>query len=102
MNGRCHEGACPHQGAAPNEPQPDAGRRAVKSAPVALCCVVLLRGYQYFISPLFPPSCRYTPTCSQYAVEAVQRYGAVRGLYLAARRILRCHPFGGGGYDPVK
>ncbi len=104
MNCRCHEEevACRDKGAGPDERQPGAGRPAVKSAPVALCCVVLLRGYQYFISPLFPPSCRYTPTCSQYAVEAVQRYGAVRGLYLAVRRILRCHPFGGGGYDPVK
>ncbi|HFQ88474.1 MAG TPA: membrane protein insertion efficiency factor YidD [Desulfobulbus sp.] len=64
--------------------------------------VVLFRGYQCFVSPLFPATCRYTPTCSQYAIEAVARYGAIRGLYLAVRRILRCHPFARGGYDPVK
>lgn len=64
--------------------------------------LILLKGYKYIISPLFPPSCRYTPTCSQYAVEAVCKYGALRGLYLAVLRILRCHPFARGGYDPVK
>ena len=57
--------------------------------------------YQKFISPLTPPACRYTPTCSQYAVEAIQKYGPFKGLWLAIRRILRCHPWGGHGYDPV-
>lgn len=66
------------------------------------CCVALLRGYKQFISPFFPPSCRYTPTCSQYAIDAVQKHGVMRGLLLAMRRILRCHPFAGSGYDPVK
>ncbi len=65
-------------------------------------CLLLVKGYQYIISPLFPPCCRYTPTCSEYAVEAVTRYGAVRGMWLAICRILRCHPFVRGGYDPVK
>ena len=65
-------------------------------------CLLLVKGYQYIISPLFPLCCRYTPTCSEYAVEAVTRYGAVRGMWLAICRILRCHPFVRGGYDPVK
>lgn len=61
----------------------------------------LIRVYQLFLSPLFPASCRYTPTCSAYAVEAIERHGVVRGSWLAARRIARCHPFRPGGHDPV-
>ena len=61
----------------------------------------LIRGYQLVISPLLPPSCRYLPTCSDYTLEAVVRHGPVTGAWLALRRILRCHPFGGSGYDPV-
>ncbi|MDR1584639.1 MAG: membrane protein insertion efficiency factor YidD [Prevotellaceae bacterium] len=57
--------------------------------------------YRYAISPLKPASCRYTPTCSQYAVEAVKKHGVIKGVWLAAKRILRCHPWGGSGYDPV-
>lgn len=57
--------------------------------------------YKVAISPLTPPSCRYTPSCSTYAVEAIRKHGPLRGLYLAVRRILRCHPWGGSGYDPV-
>ena len=60
-----------------------------------------LRFYKRRISPLLPPACKYTPTCSEYAMQAVERYGAVYGGYLAARRLLRCHPFAQGGYDPV-
>jgi putative membrane protein insertion efficiency factor len=60
-----------------------------------------VRFYRAFISPLTPPSCRYDPTCSAYAMEALERHGAVRGSWLAVRRILRCHPWGGSGYDSV-
>lgn len=61
----------------------------------------LIRCYRTFISPLFPPSCRYQPTCSMYAIQAIEKFGVVRGGYLATRRILRCNPFGSSGYDPV-
>ncbi len=61
----------------------------------------LLRVYKRWISPSFPPSCRYLPTCSEYAMEAVERYGAWRGGMMAAWRVLRCHPFAKGGLDPV-
>lgn len=60
-----------------------------------------IRFYQRALSPLKPPSCRFAPTCSAYAVEAIQRHGAGRGSWLALRRILRCHPFNEGGFDPV-
>ncbi len=60
-----------------------------------------IRGYQRFISPVLPPSCRFTPSCSQYALEAVAKYGALKGGWLAARRLARCHPFNPGGYDPI-
>jgi putative membrane protein insertion efficiency factor len=71
-----------------------------KNLPRALP-LALIRLYQYCISPLFPPCCRFTPTCSAYAYEAIARFGVVRGSYLAIRRLLRCHPFHAGGYDPV-
>ncbi|WP_338055032.1 membrane protein insertion efficiency factor YidD [Sulfobacillus harzensis] len=61
----------------------------------------LIRVYQRYVSPMTPPSCRYVPTCSQYAVESVSKYGALKGSWLAIRRISRCHPFHEGGYDPV-
>lgn len=57
--------------------------------------------YRYCISPLKPASCRFTPTCSEYALQALRKYGPVKGGYLALKRILRCHPWGGHGYDPV-
>lgn len=63
--------------------------------------LLLIRFYQRFISPMFPPSCIYTPTCSQYAYEAISKYGLFRGGGMAARRLLRCHPWGRGGHDPV-
>ena len=63
--------------------------------------IFLIRFYQVCISPLKPPSCRFTPTCSQYAIEAFRRHGPIKGMYLTVRRLLRCHPWGGSGYDPV-
>lgn len=63
--------------------------------------LALIRFYQRRISPLFPPCCRFTPTCSQYALEAIQVHGAAKGVFLALKRILRCNPLFPGGYDPV-
>jgi putative membrane protein insertion efficiency factor len=63
--------------------------------------LLLIRFYQYAVSPHFPSSCRYVPTCSAYAYEAIQKHGVFRGTALALKRILRCHPFRPGGYDPV-
>lgn len=63
--------------------------------------LALIRVYRTALSPLLPPSCRFTPSCSAYAEQAVERHGAVRGCWLAARRVARCHPLGGRGYDPV-
>ena len=63
--------------------------------------ILPIRFYQRAISPMFPPTCRFTPTCSQYAIEAVSKHGILKGSLLAIRRILRCNPWGGHGYDPV-
>lgn len=63
--------------------------------------IYLIRGYQWLLSPLLGECCRYYPSCSQYAVEAIERHGCWRGGWLALRRLLRCHPWGPGGYDPV-
>lgn len=63
--------------------------------------VMLLRAYQVVISPALPTACRFTPTCSQYALEAIERHGALRGSWLALRRLARCHPFNPGGFDAV-
>lgn len=69
--------------------------------PLAAAVIVGIKGYRRFVSPLFPPSCRFTPTCSQYAVTAIERYGLVRGGWLGMKRIGRCHPWSEGGHDPV-
>lgn len=62
----------------------------------------IVRFYQYFISPMFPPRCRYTPTCSAYMVESIKKHGAFKGGWKGLKRIGRCHPWGGSGYDPVE
>lgn len=63
--------------------------------------LIPIKFYQYCLSPLKPPTCRYTPTCSQYAIEAIRKHGPLKGFFLAVKRLLRCHPWGGSGYDPV-
>ncbi|MFZ4798316.1 MAG: membrane protein insertion efficiency factor YidD [Bacteroidia bacterium] len=63
--------------------------------------LLLIKGYQYLVSPYLPNACRYNPTCSQYAIEAITKYGVFKGTYLAIKRIGSCHPWGGSGFDPV-
>jgi putative membrane protein insertion efficiency factor len=69
--------------------------------PVRSAALVLLRVYKRFISPLLPPMCRFEPTCSVYTMQAVEKYGFVRGVWLGMKRLARCHPFNPGGWDPV-
>lgn len=63
--------------------------------------VSVLRFYKVIVSPMLPPACRFTPTCSEYAAEAISKYGVLQGSWLGIRRLMRCHPFSKGGYDPV-
>ncbi len=70
-------------------------------APLTWALTLLVRFYQKFLSPGLPPSCRFAPSCSQYTLEALRQYGALRGVWLGARRLARCHPWHPGGYDPV-
>ena len=63
--------------------------------------VFLVKAYQNIISPLFPPTCRYTPTCSEYAIQSLKKYGLVKGVYLSIKRIVNCHPWGCSGDDPI-
>ena len=74
--------------------------QVIRSGLVALL-LIPVKLYQWFISPILGASCRYTPTCSQYTVEALKKHGPIKGLYLSVRRILSCHPWGGHGHDPV-
>lgn len=67
--------------------------------------ILLLRGYQKFISPIFKTvgvNCKYYPSCSEYMIEAIQKYGTIKGVFIGVKRLLRCHPFAKGGYDPLK
>jgi uncharacterized protein len=87
-----------------NPPKMPAARESVGVTAPSLAARVLIVpviGYRRFISPLLPPVCRFYPSCSEYALEALRTHGAVRGLWLAVRRLARCHPFNPGGYDPV-
>lgn len=63
--------------------------------------IALIKAYRLLLSPFLAPSCRYSPTCSSYGLEAIEKHGALRGSWLTLRRLLRCHPWGGSGYDPV-
>lgn len=74
-------------------------RQITKIMSWLLCLPIIF--YQRCISPFTPPSCRFTPTCSEYARQAIKIYGPLKGMYLALKRLLRCHPWGGSGYDPV-
>ena len=67
----------------------------------AIPLVIIIKLYQFIISPLTPPSCRYSPTCSQYALGALKKYGIIKGVSLTFKRIIKCHPWGGSGYDPI-
>ncbi|MGB1449640.1 MAG: membrane protein insertion efficiency factor YidD [Flavobacteriaceae bacterium] len=69
--------------------------------PLKSAMIYMIKGYQGFISPLLPPSCRFTPSCSHYGIEAIEKHGIFRGTYLTINRILRCHPWSKGGHDPV-
>ena len=75
--------------------------RSIVRRVLAFPFILLIKFYQLCISPLKPPTCRFTPTCSQYALEAFRKYGPIKGFWLSLKRILRCHPWGGNGYDPV-
>jgi len=68
---------------------------------LAVPFILLIKIYQFLISPLFPSSCRYSPTCSQYTLDALKKYGVLKGGWFGVKRISRCHPWGGSGYDPV-
>jgi putative membrane protein insertion efficiency factor len=71
------------------------------SKAVSFLLLLFIKAYKTLLSPILPPSCRYLPTCSDYCVEAIQKYGPFKGGWLALKRVLRCHPWGGHGYDPV-
>ena len=74
---------------------------ALRKFSIGKVFIYIIKGYQLFISPWLPAACRYYPTCSSYCISAIEKYGAAKGLLLGAKRILRCHPFHSGGYDPV-
>jgi putative membrane protein insertion efficiency factor len=90
-------------GAENDSPAPDWFSLDWDSSSIAMKVLLLglIHSYRILISPLFPPSCRFQPTCSQYGLEAIARYGSIKGGWLTAKRIARCHPWSEGGYDPV-
>ncbi|MCC6347206.1 MAG: membrane protein insertion efficiency factor YidD [Nitrospirales bacterium] len=67
-----------------------------------IALIALVKLYRYLLSPVLPPSCRFTPSCSEYSIEALEKYGAAKGCLLALKRIVKCHPFHPGGHDPVR
>lgn len=81
--------------------EPSAGTAGVRSTFASRFLISMVRFYQRFISPGLPPSCRFYPTCSEYTLQAITKYGALKGAWLGIKRIGRCHPFHPGGYDPV-
>lgn len=91
----------PEKPANAQDSSPGKGRIPLLRRAAILPFVALIRFYQVCISPYKTPSCRFTPTCSQYALEAFRKHGPFKGLYLTVRRLMRCHPWGGSGYDPV-
>jgi putative membrane protein insertion efficiency factor len=68
---------------------------------ISLLLIIPIKVYQYLLSPILPNTCRYSPTCSVYAIEALKKYGPIKGMWLAIKRIVSCNPWGGSGYDPV-
>ncbi len=104
MAARLSDGTRSAQASRPAAAPDGRAYRAVAQCLRAVCLTIslgLIRGYQIAISPWLGPRCRYQPTCSEYAREAMQAHGLRRGSWLALRRIVRCHPWGGSGYDPV-
>lgn len=79
----------------------DSNRKSAASRIAAALMTAVIRFYRGAISPHFPPSCRFAPTCSEYAIEAIRKHGPLKGGWLTLKRIARCHPWGGSGYDPV-
>ena len=95
---------CPAHDPLAHDPRghgPSVSSALTRESPLQVVLRLMIRGYQRFISPLLPPACRFSPTCSSYALEAIRGHGAFAGSWLAARRLGRCHPFHPGGYDPV-
>ena len=96
-----HDSPCTHECRTPTESTALVPASASTGGLGRRLGVSMVRFYQRYISPLTPPACRYQPTCSSYTLTAIERYGLIRGSWMGARRIARCHPFHPGGYDPV-
>lgn len=96
-----HPEGCGCAKAASGVVQQEQARSLRRRNPVSALLIGLVRFYQRFISPMTPPACRFTPTCSEYMRQSLVRHGAMRGTWLGVRRLLRCHPFHPGGHDPV-